>query len=57
LSSPPKAPPPPPPLPLATISAELSAWVPRNKWAGLQQAGVSHLWHTHSGPGCLPVAR
>lgn len=42
--------------PLAFISAELSAGVPRNKCAGLQQRRLSHLWQTDIPSGISPNA-
>lgn len=34
--------------PLATQSRVLSSTVPRNRCAGLQHGGLSHVWHTRS---------
>lgn len=41
--------------PFATISAELSACVPRNKCSGLQHDGLSHRWHTSIPCGIGPT--
>lgn len=41
--------------PLATLSALLSATVPRNKWSGRTQIGLSQRWQTNIPPGMGPL--
>src|SRR5690348_7164976 len=38
-------------LPFFAVSFAFSAFVPRNKWSGLTQSGVSHLSKTQRLPG------
>lgn len=44
-------------LPFAILSSLLSLCVPRNKCAGLQQGGLSHVWHTNLPHGISPFQR
>ena len=43
-------------LPLLCLSLTLSLSVPSNRWAGLQQGGLSQRWQTRS-VGSIPVAK
>ena len=42
--------------PFAAMSAMFSAWLPRNKWSGLQHGGLSQRWSTNSPGGMGPRA-
>lgn len=42
-------------LPLASISRVLSLWVPRKRWAGFTQPGLSHRCSTKSPGGISPL--
>lgn len=41
--------------PFTILSSLLFLWVPKNKCRGLQQGGLSHLWHTIISSGIGPL--
>jgi hypothetical protein len=42
-------------LPFSALSALFWETVPKNKWFGLTQAGLSQVWQTHSPSGIEPL--